>query len=132
MRQVEAAAEALAPAAVVRKGEVEVHLMRITRRVARDRRVTDALLELQSVGRIETGRSTRAMAISCDGKMVATGYASGAIKVWNVPRGTLLKELTGHSDFVAGLAFSPTEALLASASHDGTVRLWDLKELIGE
>ncbi len=33
--------------------------------------------------------------------------------------------LTGHKDFVSGLAFSPDETMLATGSVDGTIRLWD-------
>ncbi len=33
-------------------------------------------------------------------------------------------QLTGHYDFVSGLAFSPDSSLLASGSMDGTIGLW--------
>lgn len=55
--------------------------------------------------------------------LVATAGADARVRLWC---GRLLQELSGHGDRVARLAWSPCGSLLATASLDGSARLWRL------
>jgi len=66
------------------------------------------------------------LAISPDGKILATGSYDQKIKLWDVATGNEIKTLSGHNGCVYGLAFRPDGKILASASADRTVKLWDV------
>ncbi|MEG4169326.1 MULTISPECIES: WD40 domain-containing protein [unclassified Microcoleus] len=63
------------------------------------------------------------VAISPDGKTIATVSADQSIKLWS-PNGTLLHSLKGHQGDIRKVAFSPDSNMVASSSSDRTVRLW--------
>ncbi|WP_157210705.1 c-type cytochrome domain-containing protein [Verrucomicrobium spinosum] len=66
------------------------------------------------------------MAISPDGKLLATGSYDQKIKLWDLSTGAEVRALTGHNSGVFGLAFRPDGKVLASASADRTVKLWEV------
>jgi WD40 repeat protein len=67
-----------------------------------------------------------ALALSPDGRTLATGSYDQKIKLWDVKAGKELKTLSGHNGAVYALAFRPDGKILASASADRTVKLWDV------
>ena len=69
-----------------------------------------------------------ALAVSPDGKQIATGGYDQRIKLWDVESGAELKTLRGHNAAVFGVSFRPDGKVLASASADRTVKLWSLPE----
>ncbi|MCP5522263.1 MAG: protein kinase [Verrucomicrobiales bacterium] len=66
------------------------------------------------------------LAFSADGRLLAMGDDRGNIEVWEVPAWRRVRELRGHERWILDLAFSSdtNDTFLASASGDGTVRLW--------
>jgi WD40 repeat protein len=64
------------------------------------------------------------LAISGDGKKLVSGTYAGAVRVRSLPEGANLGSLSGHNDKLWRVSFTP-DNLIATASWDGTVRLWD-------
>jgi hypothetical protein len=75
----------------------------------------------------DIGNSFNRMALSPDGKLLATAATSNQpIILWEATTGRQLRTLTGHSDGVTSLAFSANGRMLVSASRDVTISLWDV------
>jgi WD40 repeat protein len=65
--------------------------------------------------------------MSSDGRLLATGSDDSTIVVWDIAAEAPVFRLTGHSQGVTSLAFSPDDNLLASGSWDGLVKLWNME-----
>ncbi|KAF7693446.1 hypothetical protein HF521_008762 [Silurus meridionalis] len=68
------------------------------------------------------------MAISSDGKYLATGDMNKLIMIWEAATCKHLYKFTGHRDAVSGLAFRKGTHDLYSASHDRSIKVWNVDE----
>ena len=62
------------------------------------------------------------VAISADGKTLASSSYLGKIKVWNLTNGKLLYTINAHTDAIESLVMSPDGKFLASGSWDNDIK----------
>jgi WD40 repeat protein len=78
-----------------------------------------------------TAQYVHAVAVSPDGRTIATGGYEGlidrvsTIRLWELETGQDRGRFVGHRDWLLGLAFSADGLRLLSTSADGTAVLWD-------
>ena len=69
----------------------------------------------------------RAIAVSPDGKTLASCGNDNAVKLWNAADGKPVRTLEGHASHVYNVAFHPDGSRLVSQELKGIVKDWDLK-----
>ncbi|MCP4108781.1 MAG: hypothetical protein GY749_25090 [Desulfobacteraceae bacterium] len=72
--------------------------------------------------------SVLSVAFSMNGKLLATGFANGEIRLWQFADAKPVLTLKQHTDSVWSVAFSPDDKFLASGSADHTVKIWRVGE----
>ena len=84
------------------------------------------LIDPQTFGeKLFSTTSSNHITFSPDGTLLASAEGSRGV-LRDLENGSEQLVLEGHSDKVYMIAFSPADNLLATASQDGTIRLWDL------
>jgi WD40 repeat protein len=84
-----------------------------------DWRRHELLLTLTDCGAV------RALAVSPDGKRLATAADDLTIRLWNLERGMQIMTVGRHTGPITDLAFSPDGSTIASTSQDMTLSLWE-------
>ena len=88
--------------------------------------LSDAMLDIIFPG-LQEGR-IEDIAVNLENTKIAVSGGSNSIKLlpWPYLAQSRISELNGHGSVVNSIDFSPNGEMLASASSDGTLRLWDL------
>ncbi len=63
-----------------------------------------------------------AIAISPDGKMLASSSKDGTINLWDIGSGKLLRSIRGYGEIV----FSPDGQQFVTVAQDNTIQLWQI------
>jgi len=67
------------------------------------------------------------VAVSPDGKRIASTGSDKMIRLWDAETGKQVKEFAGHTEGVHGIAYSADGKRLLSAGSDKSARLWDIQ-----
>ncbi|HHP7231977.1 MAG TPA: WD40 repeat domain-containing protein [Xenococcaceae cyanobacterium] len=79
----------------------------------------------KSVQIIRQGRAVSGLAVSADGRLIASRNDDGTVKLWD-DRGNLRQNMSKHDREITSVAFSPNGKTIASGGRDKTVNLWDI------
>ncbi len=81
---------------------------------------------------VMSGHTNGISSLAYSGHILASASTDNTVRLWNmadplrpVPLG---RPLTGATNYVNSVAFSPDGHVLASGSSDGTIRLWDMSD----
>ena len=66
------------------------------------------------------------VAVSSDGRLIATASCDRTAKIWDVASGRKLLELSGHTSWVRSVAFFPDGKKILTSSDDLTARVWEV------
>jgi Tol biopolymer transport system component len=66
------------------------------------------------------------VAFSPDSQMAVSGSSDGALFLWDLNTGEIVRQFEGHEGRVSGVVFSANGQRVLSSSNDGTLVLWDV------
>jgi eukaryotic-like serine/threonine-protein kinase len=69
----------------------------------------------------------RALAISPDGKRLASGWGDRVLRIWDLSNGREVAALSGHTHRITSIDWSPDGDRVISGSLDSTARVWEVE-----
>jgi WD40 repeat protein len=87
--------------------------------------MTGIPLNPEKSGPREAPREVYCLEFTPDGKQAAAGICGGAVGLWDVSTGKLVRQFEGHTGTVYGLAVSNKGDRVLTGGRDSTARLWD-------
>jgi len=77
---------------------------------------------------MNTAGNTVSLALSSDGRWVASGFSNGEVECWDLQANQASIRFRAHPMNTYGLAFSPDGGLLATGGNDHTIRFWNTSD----
>ena len=74
---------------------------------------------------VSHGTAVRALAVSDDGKMLASAGDDNTVQLWNPADGKPIRKLIGPTDWLLAVALSRDGKFAAGGGHDGKLWLWE-------
>lgn len=60
--------------------------------------------------------------------IIVAGYGSGHLRIFAIPSGSIVAEVTAHAGWITGMDLASQSGLLITSSEDGFVRVWQLSQ----
>lgn len=110
------------------EGDVRVFDLTATGKTDGDIQVLDGVNDPKVMVKqfLDVEDSVLCLAVSPDGKRIASGGCDRTVRVWEYPSGKLEQAIENHADWVLGVAFAPDGKHLLTCSRDKTAKVWDL------
>jgi WD40 repeat protein len=69
------------------------------------------------------------MALNRNGTRIAIGDRNGSVIILDPNAGRVISRIKGHSSRVLDICYSPDNTQLATSSMDGTIKIWNVRDL---
>src|SRR5262249_21386327 len=97
----------------------------------RDARSLEIITNLRYQPPFGTPYTFRVLSVAFSTNLVAAGYRSGEVKLWDLATWSELNSWKAHANFLIALAFSPDGSVLATGGSDRRVLLWNVRTMQG-